>query len=137
MAFASNDRIPRSANRPTTKAKKTTPHKWLPLLLFLLPLAFLAGYCTKSCPPALPVTQSIAPPPAQSTAPATLPAVVAQPEEKQPSTNTETVLVCEGSSAYAFHSHQCRGLSRCTHRITEMSRAQAKNRGRRACKLCY
>lgn len=47
------------------------------------------------------------------------------------------VLICGSSSSVAYHSFQCRGLSRCKSGISEVTKSQAKNRGYRACKICY
>lgn len=58
------------------------------------------------------------------------------PQQVQPA-NQSTVLICVSSSAYAYHSYQCRGLSRCTHTITRVTIADAKGRGYRACQICY
>lgn len=51
--------------------------------------------------------------------------------------NTEYVLICNSKSSYAYHSYQCRGLQRCTHDIIKITRQEAINRGRNACKICY
>lgn len=47
------------------------------------------------------------------------------------------VLICISSSAYAFHSHVCSGLKRCTHEVKEVTRAIAVDKGYVACKICY
>lgn len=51
--------------------------------------------------------------------------------------NEETVLVCNGGSAYAYHSHYCRGLSRCSASVEKMTKSEAVKKGRRPCKICY
>lgn len=51
--------------------------------------------------------------------------------------STSKVLVCTSPNAYAFHSHYCRGLKRCTYDTVTMSRSQAVKRGYQACKICY
>lgn len=60
------------------------------------------------------------------------PAEVVQTQPKE-----TTVLVCNSSSAYAYHAYMCSGLKRCTHSISKVDRADAINAGRRACKICY
>jgi hypothetical protein len=48
------------------------------------------------------------------------------------------VYVCNGGSAYAYHSYEaCAGLNRCTHVVNAVTVAQAQSMGRRACKKCY
>ncbi|TSD66352.1 hypothetical protein FFF34_002825 [Inquilinus sp. KBS0705] len=49
----------------------------------------------------------------------------------------EYVLICNSSSAYAYHSYECRGLSRCTHEISKVTKKQAIKLGYRACRICY
>jgi len=58
------------------------------------------------------------------------------PQQVQPA-NQPTVLICVSSSAYAYHSHTCSGLSRCTHTIQRVTILEAQGRGYRACKICY
>lgn len=47
------------------------------------------------------------------------------------------VLICNSNSAYAYHSHRCSGLAKCTHSISEIRLSEASSLGRSACKLCY
>ena len=47
------------------------------------------------------------------------------------------VAICESRSAYAYHSGMCRGLARCTHGVSKVTVAQARNAGYRPCKICY
>jgi hypothetical protein len=49
----------------------------------------------------------------------------------------DSVYVCQSRSAYAYHAYECRGLSRCTHVIVKIAKAQAIKLGYRACKICY
>lgn len=49
----------------------------------------------------------------------------------------EYVLICNSRSAYAYHAYQCRGLTRCAHGISKVTRAQAIHMGYKACKICY
>lgn len=66
------------------------------------------------------------------------PAAPAQKEMARPVQKKEAmVLICVSRSAYAYHSHRCYGLNRCTHTISKVSLTQAKNSGYRACKICY
>jgi endonuclease YncB( thermonuclease family) len=52
-------------------------------------------------------------------------------------TNTEkTVLICNSRSSYAYHSYQCRGLSRCTSGISKVTVKEAVNKGYQPCKIC-
>lgn len=72
---------------------------------------------------------------------------IAPPEGQLFSSNTQlakfeikkegTVLICISSSAYAFHSHVCSGLKRCTHEVKEVTRAIAVDKGYVPCKICY
>jgi hypothetical protein len=47
------------------------------------------------------------------------------------------VLICKGGSAYAYHKYECSGLKRCTHAVVKVSRQEAIQIGRTACKICY
>ena len=49
----------------------------------------------------------------------------------------EKVYICLSSSAYAYHSDECRGLERCTHKVEHVTITAAKNKGYRPCKICY
>lgn len=47
------------------------------------------------------------------------------------------VAICESRKAYAYHSGMCRGLARCTHGVSRVTVAQARNSGYVPCKICY
>ncbi len=47
------------------------------------------------------------------------------------------VLICNSSSAYAYHSYYCRGLNRCKSGTSKVSVSEAQNMGYRPCKICY
>ena len=47
------------------------------------------------------------------------------------------VYICQSSNAYAYHSHTCRGLRNCRHRVEQISLAEAKGLGKRPCGYCY
>lgn len=49
----------------------------------------------------------------------------------------DSVYICQSKSAYAYHSYECRGLQRCTHRIVKIPKATAIKLGYKACKICY
>jgi len=51
--------------------------------------------------------------------------------------SVDSVYICQSRSAYAYHSHICRGLARCTHGIVRITRAQAIKMGYKPCKICY
>lgn len=53
------------------------------------------------------------------------------------SRNTVNVLICNSSSAYAYHSYECRGLSRCRSDISRVTKNEAQSMGRTPCKICY
>ena len=49
----------------------------------------------------------------------------------------DKVYICESSTSYAYHqSKTCRGLSRCTHSIKELTKDTAAKK-RKACKICF
>lgn len=48
----------------------------------------------------------------------------------------DSVYICQSKSAYAYHSYECRGPARCTHRIVKITKAQAITLGYKACKIC-
>ena len=52
-------------------------------------------------------------------------------------TTIDSVYICQSRSAYAYHSHICRGLARCTHGIVKLTKAQAIKIGYKPCKICY
>lgn len=47
------------------------------------------------------------------------------------------VLICNSKSAYAYHSYQCRGLSRCRSSISKVKESEARSMGYSPCKICY
>lgn len=47
------------------------------------------------------------------------------------------VLICNSNTAYAYHSHRCSGLSKCTHSISEIQKSEANSLGRSPCKICF
>jgi hypothetical protein len=47
------------------------------------------------------------------------------------------VLICNSSSAYAYHDHVCSGLARCTHGILKVTEKETEDMGRVPCKICY
>lgn len=55
----------------------------------------------------------------------------------QVKTAGDSVYICQSGSAYAYHSHVCRGLARCTHGIVKVSKAYAIKMGYKPCKICY
>jgi len=67
----------------------------------------------------------------------TTPPAVTQPKPATTSPKEATVLICESNSAYAYHSHTCHGLARCTHTISKVTQSEAKRLGYVACKICY
>lgn len=60
----------------------------------------------------------------------------ARPARVQPK-HVDSVLVCESSTAYAYHKGYCSGLSRCKATVARISKSQAEDLGRRPCKICY
>jgi endonuclease YncB( thermonuclease family) len=53
------------------------------------------------------------------------------------SVKEEKVMICRSSSSYAYHTHYCRGLSRCKHQVETVAISKAKSMGYRACQICY
>ncbi|MDR0385233.1 MAG: hypothetical protein LBH60_04065 [Prevotellaceae bacterium] len=49
----------------------------------------------------------------------------------------DEVLICGSKAAYAYHSHECKGLSRCNSAVSKISLADAKKQGYKACGFCY
>lgn len=50
----------------------------------------------------------------------------------------ETVYICTGETSTKYHSDpDCRGLSRCSGEIEEISEEEAEDMGRTPCKICY
>ena len=48
------------------------------------------------------------------------------------------VFVCTGGSSKRYHCDQyCKGLSRCSGEIEEVSEEEAEDMGRTPCKICY
>lgn len=47
------------------------------------------------------------------------------------------VLICVSPSAYAYHSHSCRGLKQCKHTVKEVRKSEAEARNRKPCGYCY
>lgn len=48
------------------------------------------------------------------------------------------VFICTGSSSKRYHSDRdCKGLSRCSGEIEEVSEEEAEDMGRTPCKICY
>lgn len=55
----------------------------------------------------------------------------------QSATDTSKVLICNSSTAYAYHSHYCSGLNKCTHSVSKVKISEAVNLDRTPCKVCY
>jgi hypothetical protein len=53
------------------------------------------------------------------------------------SSQSKTVLVCEGTSSYAYHDHYCDGLNRCRGKIERVSLETALSMHRKPCHYCY
>ena len=52
-------------------------------------------------------------------------------------TNNQKVYICTGGKSECYHSNKnCKGLSRCSKEIKEISLDDAKKMGRRPCKMC-
>jgi len=52
--------------------------------------------------------------------------------------NPSSVYICTGPKAIVYHAtNKCRGLNRCSGEIKAINLADAKEMGRRACKICY
>lgn len=47
------------------------------------------------------------------------------------------VLICNSKTAYAYHTHECRGLLECTHSVSTITLEEAKLLNRKPCKNCY
>ncbi len=48
------------------------------------------------------------------------------------------VFICKGPSSAVYHkSDRCKGLSKCSTQVFEITLAEAKKLGRRACKIEY
>jgi len=59
------------------------------------------------------------------------------PACSQSQADTAKVLICNSSTAYAYHSHYCSGLNRCTHSVSKVKVSEAVKLGRSACEVCY
>ncbi len=70
---------------------------------------------------------------------ATQPAQKKAPAKEATVRSAPKVYICEGGSAYAYHSSpSCSGLNRCTHTVSAVTRSEAENiHSRRPCKKCY
>lgn len=53
------------------------------------------------------------------------------------SCQANTVLLCKGTSSYAYHDHHCEGLNRCRAKIETVTLSKAKSMGRTPCGYCY
>lgn len=49
----------------------------------------------------------------------------------------DSVYICKSASAYAYHTHICRGLAHCAHMIIKVGKADAIKFGYKPCKICY
>lgn len=64
---------------------------------------------------------------------ASMPVSAQRPEPK----DTDSVYVCTGSAAYAYHTRQeCQGLQRCTATIKHTTVKEARREGRKFCGYC-
>ncbi|GAB3794708.1 hypothetical protein GCM10028819_09280 [Spirosoma humi] len=55
---------------------------------------------------------------------------------KHPAAQVAYVVICESRSSYAYYSSMCRDLAQCTHGVSQVSVAQARNAGYIPCKIC-
>lgn len=65
-----------------------------------------------------------------------------EPEKKESAVKSAdssgSVFVCTGSSSKRYHcDRDCKGLSRCSGEIEEISEEEAEDMGRTPCKICY
>lgn len=65
-----------------------------------------------------------------------------EPEKKgafvKSAVSSDNVFVCTGSSSKRYHcNRECRGLSRCSGEIEEVSEEEAEDMSRTPCKICY
>ena len=65
-------------------------------------------------------------------------------KNSEPETNYKTsyttdvwVYICVSPTAYAYHDSFCNGLNNCTHQIDSIPLQEAKQAGRKPCKICY
>lgn len=68
--------------------------------------------------------------------------VYVEPEKKEsvakPAGYSDNVYICTGSSSKRYHCDpDCKGLSRCSGEIEEVSEEEAEDMGRTPCKICY
>ncbi|HHT51588.1 MAG TPA: SH3 domain-containing protein [Bacteroidales bacterium] len=47
------------------------------------------------------------------------------------------VLICNSSSAYAYHTHYCKGLRRCKSEVSKVTVSNAQKMGYKPCGFCY
>jgi hypothetical protein len=52
-------------------------------------------------------------------------------------TDSTSVLICRGTSSYAYHHHHCKGLKRCRALIETVTLSNAQAMGRTPCGYCY
>ena len=65
-----------------------------------------------------------------------------EPEKKESAVKSAysggNVFICTGGSSKRYHcDRDCKGLSRCSGEIEEVSEEEAENMGRTPCKICY
>ena len=65
-----------------------------------------------------------------------------EPEKKESvaksADSSDNVFICTGESSERYHcDRDCRGLSRCSGEIEEVSEEEAEDMGRTPCKICY
>lgn len=65
-----------------------------------------------------------------------------EPEKKESAVKSAysggNVFICTGESSERYHcDRDCRGLSRCSGEIEEISEEEAEDMGRTPCKICY
>lgn len=65
-----------------------------------------------------------------------------EPEKKESSVKSadygDNVYICTGGSSKRYHCDpDCKGLSRCSGEIEEVSEEEAEDMGRTPCKICY
>ena len=58
-------------------------------------------------------------------------------EAKSLNQQVTEVLVCISKNAAKYHSHECRGLAKCTHEVRKVTLAKAKEMGYSTCLNCY
>ena len=65
-----------------------------------------------------------------------------EPEKKESAAKSadygDNVYICTGGSSKRYHCDpDCKGLSRCSGEIEEVSEEEAEDMGRTPCKICY